>query len=92
MSTTIFENTKKRSSKSKAIFAFGRDTELCGKPNSEGGFFVFKFCLNHNSNSRGGLSGSWRCVNKKPIQHQEAIELMNKRLGRIVWEATEAAC
>ena len=82
----VFPKTARKASKlkTKPVFAFGRRDDLVGKPNSEGGFVVFKLAVNHDSTQRGQLSKRWVCV-AKDLSHDAAVQLMNKRLHRKEW-------
>ena len=60
-------------------YAFGRRSELDGKPVDLGGYYVFKLCLNHDNNVRCGLSKTWRYVDSD-MEYKDAVSLMNNRL------------
>ena len=73
--------------KRKLVYAFGRHSDFKGKPASDGGYAVLVRRANYSQN-KGGLAWSWRVVEERlPIQ--DAIELMNKRLHKKVWEDVE---
>jgi len=77
---TIYTKTATRAKdKNETVYAFGRDDSLDGKCVNVGGYQVWKLCVNYDGQVRGGLSETWRYV-EKDMAYAEAVKLMNRRL------------
>ena len=85
MTASVYKKTATKSKKGK-IFAFGRDDNLHGKDKSLGGYSVWALCENYSGHVRGGISRTWRYL-EKDMSFDDAVNLMNRRLGYKGFEA-----
>ncbi len=71
------------------IFAFDRCENKRGLTSEHGGYYVFQLCENYNGRVKGGIEKTWRYV-AKGLSYDEAIEVMNKKLGKVAFDNSAA--
>lgn len=80
---SIYKHTATKSNKGlkkEKVYAFGRSDHLDGRPVEEGGYIVWKLVENYDGMCKDGIRKTWRYVEKN-LGYNEAVKLMNKRLG-----------
>jgi hypothetical protein len=86
MSLSVYSSTATKNPKTGKVFAFGRDKSLDGSDKSLGGYCVWTLCENYNGQVRGGVSKTWRYV-QRDMSFEDAVKLMNRRVAHKAFTA-----
>ena len=81
---SIYKKTATKNPKTGDIYAFGRERKLDGKPIEDGGYVVWILKSNYDGKVRGGIRKTWRYI-KKDLSYNDAVKLMNRRVGHIAY-------
>lgn len=82
---SVYSKTAHKNAKG-TVFAFGRTDSLDGHPTEKGGYMIFKLCKNYDGKVHGGIRKTWRYTDSN-LSYQDAIKIMNKKLGREEFKA-----
>lgn len=77
--TSVYKKTATKANNGK-VFAFGRMSELDGRPVSEGGYALYRLKSNYNGQVRGGMETRWVVV-RSGLAYADAVSLMNVKCG-----------